>query len=342
MRVLTMLARSSKAGWQITAAIALAALLAALVAAIPLVNHGGAGRFGAQDATAGERAAERRALEVRRTELAAHATMPGSPLPCLDALAGESVESACEQAVFASPSSLAAAVSYAAARLRLLADGVAYARRLDPSYEANVADLRIAVENDAYGIYAHVLTRDGCTAERCAAFDLLRDTTTLKMHLRQRVYATYVAQYTDRWGLARRPSAAALTAALPEPPAVTTVPTATTAEAPVSTPGWTATIAPPPMPRARPTPAMAARTETEAAPAPPPTAEVTPVDSTVPAARVRGVVPPAASILPNIEFPSANSIPPVSIMAAEPKLPPAETAPAAPSSTAPKGSPRAQ
>jgi hypothetical protein len=341
MGVLTMLTRSSKTGWQISAAIAFAALLAALVAVIPLLNHSGAGRLGAQEAAAAQRAAERRALEARRTELTAHATMPGSPLPCLDALAGEPVESACEQAVFDSPSSLAAAVSYAAARLRLLADGIAYARRLDPGYEANMADLRIAVENDAYGIYAHVLTRDGCTAEQCAAFDLLRDTTTLKVHLRQRVYATYVARHGDRWGPAR-PSAAAPTAALPDSPPVTTVPSGTTAEAPAFAPGWTATIAPSPMPRARPAPAMAARTETEAAPAPPPTAEVAPADATVPAARMRGIVPPAASILPNIEFPSANSIPPVSIMAAEPKPPPAEAAPAAPSSTAPKGSPRAQ
>jgi hypothetical protein len=336
-----MLTRSSKTGWQITAAIALAALLAALVAVIPLLNHSGAGRSSGQEAVAGERTAERRALEARRTELTARAIVPGSPLPCLDALAGEPVESACERAVFASPTSLAAAVSYAAARLRLLADGIAYARRLDPGFEANMADLRIAVENDAYGIYAHVLTRDGCTAERCAAFGLLRDTTTLKVHLRQGVYATYVARYADRWGLAR-PSAAAPTAALPESPSVTTAPSATTAEALLSAAGWTATIAPPPMPRARPAPAMAARTETEAAPVPPPSAEIAPADATVPATRVGGTVPPASSILPNIEFPSASSIPPVSIMAAEPTLPPAEAAPAAPSSTAPKGSPRAQ
>ena len=340
MGVLTILTRSSKTGWQITAAIALAALLAALVAVIPLLNHSGAGRSGGQEPAAGERAAERRALEARRTELTARATLPGSPLPCLDALAGEPVESACEHAVFASPSSLAAAVSYAAARLRLLADGIAYARRLDPGYEANMADLRIAVENDAYGIFAHVLMRDGCTVEQCAAFDLLRDTTTLKVHMRQRVYATYVGRYIDRWGLAR-PSAAAPTAALPEPPAMTTGPSATTAEAPISATGWTATIVPPLMPRARPAPAMAARTETEAAPAPPPAAEVAAADATVPASRVRGIVPPAASILPNIEFPSANSIPPVSIMAAEPP-PPVEAAPAAPSSTAPRSSPRAQ
>jgi hypothetical protein len=314
-----MLLRSIKLRWQVTAAIAAAALLAAGLAALPLLNPGSAGLAGAQEQAtiASERAAERRALEARRTELTARAILPGSALPCLDALAGALVESACEQAVFATPSSLAAAVSYAAERLRLLADGVAYARRLDASYEANLADLRIAVENDAYGIYAHVLARDGCTPERCAAFDLLRDTTTLKVHLRQRVYAAYLAQHGERWGLGTRLAVS-------------------------SVPAWTATIAPPPIPRARPTPAVAARTDTEPVPAPPATAAAASAESGIPATQARRVVPPAASILPNIEFPSADSIPPVSIMAAEPKLSPTAAEPAAPPSAAPKSSPSPQ
>jgi hypothetical protein len=53
------------------------------------------------------------------------------------------------------------------------------------------------------------------------------------------------------------------------------------------------------------------------------------------------LVPPAASVLPNIDFPSATSIPPVNIMAPEPKLPPPEAASAAPSA-APKSSARPQ
>jgi hypothetical protein len=56
---------------------------------------------------------------------------------------------------------------------------------------------------------------------------------------------------------------------------------------------------------------------------------------------VRGVVPPIASVLPNLEFPSSDSIPPVSIMDAEPKPPTAEPAPPA-SSTAPKPPSRSQ
>src|SRR5690348_12470838 len=76
-----------------------------------------------------ERVAERRALDQRAAELAARAVVPGSPLACLDAVAGDAVETACEKAVFASPATAAAAVSYVTARLALLADSVDYARR---------------------------------------------------------------------------------------------------------------------------------------------------------------------------------------------------------------------
>lgn len=62
-------------------------------------------------------------------------------------------------------------------------------------------------------------------------------------------------------------------------------------------------------------------------------------DASPPARRVHGVVPPVASVLPNLEFPSSDSIPPVSIMNAEPKPPAADPAPAA-SSTVPKPPPR--
>jgi len=93
----------------------------------------------------------------------------------------------------------------------------------------------------------------------------------------------------------------------------------------------------PPLVRTRPMPAeVAAPTAMAAAPA---AAERPPEAS--PARGSRGVVPPVASVLPNLEFPSSNSVPPVSIMNAEPPLPAAESAPST-SSTAPKPSPRSQ
>src|SRR5713226_7195404 len=73
--------------------------------------------------------AERRALDARAFELATHALMPGSALACLDALAGETVEDACEKAIFANPEATAAAVSYVAAQLSLLVSTRDHARR---------------------------------------------------------------------------------------------------------------------------------------------------------------------------------------------------------------------
>ena len=88
-----------------------------------------------------EHAAARRALDERSAALTRSAVAPGSALACLDELAGERVEIACEKAVFANPETVAAAVSYITAKLALLADGSAYARQIDPAYAAELEPL---------------------------------------------------------------------------------------------------------------------------------------------------------------------------------------------------------
>jgi hypothetical protein len=289
--------------------------------------------------------AERNALEARQAELTARAANPGSPLACLDALSGVSVESGCEQAIFASPISAAVAVSYATARLQLLADGIAFARRADPSYESKLVDLRRTVQNDAYGIYAHILaTRDGCTPERCAAFALLGDPSTLKVHLRQGVYASYLAQYRDRWATA---SAGLLTAPPQPPSSAAATATMALAATDLAVPVTTATI---PLPKTRPAPSDVAGPNAlaavpPAADAPSAAVERRSASLNRPPALSRGLVPPVASVVPNLDYPSSSSIPPINIMAAEPKLPPASAAPDKPSpkpSTAQKPSSRPQ
>ena len=338
--VLTVIIHQLEMRRRVAAVIGIVALLAAFSFAISPMLQPGAGPS-VRHEVAGN-AVERRALETRRADLTARATMPGSPLACLNALASEPVETACKQAVFANPTSAAVAVSYAAAQLRLLADGVDFARRTDSSYAAKLTDLRLAVENDAYGVYAHVLaTHDRCTAEQCAAFALLHDPSTLKVHLRQRLYVTSLAEHRDRWGLAAAAAAVAPLAVAPVSPAPAEIPAAavTTAVIPAAP---SAAATPAPLPKARPAPTVAAKTETSAAVTvrteePPAVAEVPPA---APASSPR-FVPPVASVLPNIDFPSASSIPAINIMAAEPKLPPTETAPAA-SSTAPRSPSRPQ
>ena len=73
-----------------------------------------------------DQSAERRNLELRAVQLTAQALAPGSPLACLDGMAGENVEAACEKSLFAGQVSVAAASSFIAARLNLLADVAAY------------------------------------------------------------------------------------------------------------------------------------------------------------------------------------------------------------------------
>ena len=121
---------------------------------------------------------ERRALDDRKTALMAGSIAPGSALSCLDELAGEAVEAACEKAVFASPEAVASAVKYVTAQLALLIDGTAYVARGDAAYASELAPLRTAIELDRFGLVAQVLKeRDGCTVERCDALARLRDST---------------------------------------------------------------------------------------------------------------------------------------------------------------------
>jgi hypothetical protein len=218
-----------------------------------------------------DRAAEGRALLQRNAELNLSAVAPGSALACLDGAAGETIENACEKAVFADPQRAASAVAYTAARLTLLGDAAALAHGGVPAITEMFEATRRAVELDRYGIVAHVLAlRDGCTAERCAVFDLLRDTGTLKANLKVQAFDTYIARYVSSWT---------------KSDAVAEKEPSTTASLPVA--GATGPLASPNSP-----------------------------------------------VADRYDFPSAASIPPVSIMNTEPPLP-KEAAPAAAENAAP-------
>jgi hypothetical protein len=147
-----------------------------------------------------QRSAERRALLQRHAELSIGAVAPGSALACLDGTAGETIEQACEAAVFASPQSAASASAYTGARLSLLADAVEFAQGREAGLLTAFAAARRAIELDRFGIAAHVLAvRDGCTAERCAAFALVRDSGVLKANLRGRVFEQYAMRHAGSW-----------------------------------------------------------------------------------------------------------------------------------------------
>jgi hypothetical protein len=137
-------------------------------------------------------------------------------LSCIDDLAGETVLTACEKALFGSAESAAAAVSYAASRvtrLTALGDVAAADRNMTPELQA----LRRSVERDRYGLVAHVLlTRDHCTPSDCAAFRSLADHNQIVANMDERLYNGLVTRYAPLWN-APPPAAATagLLAALP-------------------------------------------------------------------------------------------------------------------------------
>jgi hypothetical protein len=142
---------------------------------------------------------ERRTLEMRAAQLTAQVLAPGSPLACLDATGGESVEVACEKLLFAGPATVAAASSYTAARLTLLSDGAAHIKA-GGNLDSIVPALRRALEADRFGFVAHTLAiRDGCTSSRCAALALLRDPERVRANLSAQTFDRYVDRYLPQW-----------------------------------------------------------------------------------------------------------------------------------------------
>jgi hypothetical protein len=206
-------------------------------------------------ATVRDQNAERRALESRAAELNVRALAPGSPLACLDGLAGDDVEAACERTLFATPVSVATATSYVAARLALLADINTYARRGGGNIDDALLPLRRGLEADRFGFVAHMLVvRDGCTSDNCKALSLLKDASKVRANLSGQTLDRYLDRYLTVWA---------------------------------QSPGV-------------------------------PVAEGAPQAMPVAAQSNEGAAPPRKSAL-NLDFPSADSIPAVSIMNPEPK-----------------------
>jgi hypothetical protein len=167
--------------------------------------------------------AERRDLEMRASQLAAQVLAPGSPLACLDATGGETVETACEKALFAAPATVAAASSYTAARLVLLSD-IAANIKAGGNLDSVLPSLRRALEADRFGFVAHMLAMRGCTGNRCEAFALLRDPERVRANLTAQTFDRYLDRYLPLWGQPETPVADAApsstaTLAASQPPA---------------------------------------------------------------------------------------------------------------------------
>lgn len=156
-------------------------------------------------------AAERRGLDFRVQELTMRAAMPGSALACLDAVAGDTVEAACEKALFQTPEATAAAVTYVTVQLALLADLAAHAGRPGARVPVALGNLRRAIEADRFGLVAHVLAaRDGCVPESCAAFALVGDSNRIAINLAERTYDLYVTRHSAAWPVSAKTPVAAV------------------------------------------------------------------------------------------------------------------------------------
>ncbi|WP_022720807.1 hypothetical protein, partial [Rhodopseudomonas sp. B29] len=142
------------------------------------------------------------------------AVPPASNLPalsCIDDLAGDEVMAACERALFASPETIAAAVSYASARLARLTSSA------DAATAPELASLRRSIERDRYGLHAYALASvDRCQPGDCAAYRALGDHSRLAANMDQHLYELTVARYAPAWtGGAPLPPGLPPTAAAP-------------------------------------------------------------------------------------------------------------------------------
>jgi hypothetical protein len=254
--------------------------------------------------------AERRSIETRAAELTVRAMAPGSALACLDAVAGATIETACEKALFASPEAVAAAVAYVDARLSLLASIIAVGQR-DPAMRPAVERMRRAIEGDRYGLVAHVLMTRGCTSTDCPDLKLVRDTSRIMSNMRSRAFDAYVNVHAVAWhpgGVTVNTLAAASSTPATPPQASVAAPQSPPemAQPPAMQPSFSATQPPPFIPQQQPVAAAPATPEQ-------------PVASNG-----------SAPAHPKYDYPSSASIPAVSIMTAEPAGPPAaEAKPAA-------------
>ena len=158
----------------------------------------------------GGAAAERRALELRAQQLSSQVLIPGSPLACLDALVGESVEAACEKSLFASPATVASASAYVGAQLTLLANMTTFGQRQGIELEPMMVPLRRSLETDRFGFVAYVLAiRDGCTAQNCKTLSLFRDANRVRTNLTTAGLERYLERYAAAWSAPEVPLAEA-------------------------------------------------------------------------------------------------------------------------------------
>jgi hypothetical protein len=233
-----------------------------------------------------------------RSSSAMAANVPA--LACVDDLAGEAVLTACEKAVFGSPESTAAALSYAArqiTRLTGFGDVAAANKNMTPELEA----LRHAVEHDRYGLMAEVLVaRDHCTPSDCAAFKSLADRSRIAANIDERTYDGMISRYSAIWNMPPAPATAPVAAFIPGVP--TGKPTNAEFPSAASTPPVSIMTPEPPLASGSRSPTPSANASTPPSPKPAASASPTP---TVAAAKKQAAPPKQAHTPASAAAPAA-------------------------------------
>jgi len=168
-------------------------------------------------------ASERSAIEARAFELRMHALGQGSALACLEPTAGDMVQESCEKALFISPETAAAAVSYVTSQVSLLAATRKHAQASGLNYFRLMMPLRRTIEADRFGMVAHLFAAHGCGSEECDLFALLQDAARVKTNLAENTFESNVKAHIADWQnagsrqAAGNPAPASLAAAAPAP-----------------------------------------------------------------------------------------------------------------------------
>jgi hypothetical protein len=239
-------------------------------------------------------------------------------LSCIDDLAGDVVQQACERALFGSAESTAAAVNYMAAmitRLTALGDAANAQRVITAETQA----LRRAIERDRYGLVAHVLlVRERCSPMECPAYRSLTDNHQIITNMDEHLYDGLVARYAPLWNM---------------PPMTTASTGAPMAGLPPSSPTGRPTNAE--FPSAANTPAVSIMTPEPGTGTKPPNA----ANAAIPPATARATPPPQATTAPTSLVPAFAPPPAPKKQAASKQRPAATaTAPAAPPPQSPAAS----
>ncbi|EGP07159.1 hypothetical protein CSIRO_3390 [Bradyrhizobiaceae bacterium SG-6C] len=161
--------------------------------------------------------------DLKSATVSAGPSLPA--LACLDGLAGESVETACEKALFASADTAAAGVSYTAAQVsRLAAFGSAVNANKAMTPELNA--LRRTIERDRYGFVAQVLkTREGCSLSApCPFFQSLTNSAQISSNMSENLYDSLIERYAASWNAPAATAAAPAGASTAAAAALGTVP----------------------------------------------------------------------------------------------------------------------